>query len=301
MAYVSPRKRVRFQPKVEALEDRQVPALLTPISPNGVSQTGSTLSIMCDDGPDNLRFNDNGRGTIDMYVDGFLFNTFSGVNTLNVATKGGNDTVVYNLFDSMIIGQTRTLNVALGDGNDTFIANLNNRTLKSDLFGSAAASLTFNIQGNHGDDNLMCHAKNVALQLKTTVNLNFTGGLGNDRLSLDYRGKLDGLLNPQFEGGPGNNFVKAVVDVNDPNSQGTLGTSSTTSKLKGTGGTNAFSYIVHSQQPKPNNFIFAEIDANTSKDTAVFTSFTPPGAKTPAFVTVKGFAKGKTTALPFVP
>jgi hypothetical protein len=301
MAFVSPRKRVRFRPRVEVLEDRRVPALLNPISPNGVNQTGSTLSIVCDHGPDHLEFKDNGRGNIDLYVDGFLFNSFSGVNTLNVNAGGGGDKVVYTLFDSMIIGQTRTVNVSLGDGKETFLANLSGRTLKSDLFGSAAASLTFNIHGNHKSSNIRFNAQNMTIQSRATLAENVTGGHGTDTVHSVFSGRLDGLLNLQLDGGPGHNVVKAIVDITDANSMGTLGTSATTSKLKGTGGTNVFSFIVHSQQAKPNNFIFAEIDANTSKDTAVFTSFTPAGAKTPAFVTVKGFGKGTTTSLPFVP
>jgi hypothetical protein len=296
MAVHSPRKRQRLKPCVEALEDRHVPAILFPIN-----QTGTTLSIVCDNGPDNIVLGDNGRGSIDITVDGNFFNTYTGVNTLNLNSGGGNDRIVYNLFDNLIIGQTRTVNVALGAGNETFIANLNHRTLKSDLFGSAAASLTFNIHGNHGKSHILFNAQNMDIQPKATLTENITGGKGNDTIKSTFSGLLDGVFNPQIDAGPGHNVVKVVVDVSDANSMGTLGTSLATSKLKGTGGTNAFTYIVHSQQPKPNNFIFAEIDANSGNDTALFTSFTPTGAKTPAFVIVKGFGKGKTRALPFTP
>src|SRR5262249_24190260 len=158
-----------------------------------------------------------------------------------------------------------------------------------DLFGSAAASLTFNIHGNHKSSNIRFNAQNMTIQSKATLAKNVTGGQGTDIVTSVFSGRLDGLLNPQLDGRAGPNVVKMIVDINNSKTMGTLGTSSTTSKLKGTGGTNAFTYIVHTQQEKPNTFIFAEIDANSGADTAVFTSFTPAVAKTPAFVTVKGF------------
>ena len=296
MAFVTPRKRLRFQPRVEALEDRLVPTIQLPIS-----QTGSTLVVQGDNGPDNFTFNDNGQGTIDVVVNGDFLQNFTGVNTLNVTVVGGNDKIVYNLAKDMILGQTRTLNVSLGNGNNSFTANLNNRQLQSSVLGSAAASLTFNIHGGHQRSKIVFNAMNMDIQTRATLNENVTGGIGNDTIISNFSGRLDGLLNPQFDAGLGHNVVKAMVDVTNASSLGTLGTSSTTSKLKGTGGTNTFTYIVHTKQPNPQNFIFAEIDAGSSADTAVFTSFTPPGAKTPAFVTVKGFGKGKTTAQPFTP
>jgi hypothetical protein len=294
MAFVSLRKRVRVQPRIEALEDRHVPAILFPIN-----QTGTTLSIVCDNGPDNLVLGDNGRGAIDLTVDGNFFTTFTGVNTLNLNTAGGNDTVVYNLFDNLIIGQTRTVNVALGAGKDSFAANLKGRTLKSDLFGSAAASLTFNIQGNQGDDHIAMNAQNLAIQLKATLAENLTGGKGSDRISANYSGRLDGVFNPQIDGNPGTNVIKVLVDVNDPNSLGTLGigpsgsTAATTSKIKGTLGNNRFTYIIHSKQPKPSSNLFAEIDAGTGEfDSATFTT---------GLVVLKGTFKGGKQALPFIP
>jgi hypothetical protein len=296
MSFVSPRQRLRFRPRVEALEDRLVPTILQPIN-----QTGSTLIIACDNSPNNLTFNDNGQGAIDVLVNGSFFLNFTGVNTLNVATGSGNDTIKYHLAGDLVFGQSRTVNVAMGNGNNSFTANLNGRTLQSSVLGSAAASLSFNIRGGQGNNKITFNANNMKLQPKTTLNETVPGGIGNDTITSNFSGLLNGLFNPQLDGGRGHNVVKVFVDVTQDSSLGTVGTSSTTSKLKGTFGVNAFTYIVHTQQPNPNNFIFAEIDAGSSLDTAVFTSFTPPGSKTPAFVTVKSFSKGKTTALPFTP
>src|SRR5262245_32929380 len=121
----SDRKRSGVRLRVEALEDRTVPACIFTVSPGGVGG-GFILRIKCNDDNDPVTINDNGTGAINNVTIG-AFSPDQAISEIRVQGKGGRDRVTYNLTGNLQgtpgPGLPRLLDVDLGQDNDRFMAN----------------------------------------------------------------------------------------------------------------------------------------------------------------------------------
>src|SRR5262249_19523330 len=117
-----PCSRRRTAVRVEALEDRCVPACQVTVS-------GNTLTIIGDDGPNVISLVDNGGagpGNVVGVCDGTATPLpASAISTLEVRTGRGDDRVDYRLDAKLAAGTARAMLADLGDGKDTLVMRLN--------------------------------------------------------------------------------------------------------------------------------------------------------------------------------
>jgi hypothetical protein len=138
MSLHPPRRRrpAGFRPRLEALEVRCVPACFT-------TQSGNVLTITGTAGPDRIQIGDSGNGSISVLCDGNSTpQLFRGVAQVNVQSRGGNDTVHYDLLGNVVA--LHAIRVNLGAGKDTFLAYLNGFDLNS------GADYRINVTGGPG-------------------------------------------------------------------------------------------------------------------------------------------------------
>lgn len=210
------RPQPHFRPCLEALEERRVPAIITPV--------GDTLTIEGNGARDLIIIIDNGDGDLVVrhgrVADGLAgLSTFpdplNDFATIDVRSRAGHDVVVY--FQAGERTRSLDLNVELGDGNDSFLADIN---------GAIPAGRVLDIHAHGGDDGdfLTVDALNdvhLEADLLTgelgvlTVNLEGGGGRGRDTLNMLYRGQLNGLLSFRLTGGRGHDALTAQINVED--------------------------------------------------------------------------------------
>jgi hypothetical protein len=229
----------RRAPQVEALESRQL------LSAN-VVLSGGRLSITGTDQPDQIQINDDGTRVL-VFANGALKGTFFNVNNIVVNTKGGNDTVTYDILgtDPINIGRpgpnpgnptlplnvavTRKLTADLGSGNDLFQANVVESltgpglpTTPSSL--GANSNLDIEVKGGTGNDSALFRAGIIGTG--SNVRFDFNGGQGGDAFNVIYglpvaaqQANTNVLLD--FQGGKGNDaaFVDVIGDLPAANSQ----------------------------------------------------------------------------------
>src|SRR5262249_1978927 len=94
-----------FRPQLEPLETRHCPSAVVTSIPHARLNLG-------DSGNNTVQISDNGSGTVTASVDWTPAVTKSGINYILVFTKGGNDTVNYNLTGPLTT--PRLLSVDLG-------------------------------------------------------------------------------------------------------------------------------------------------------------------------------------------
>src|SRR5438477_4313416 len=99
-----------FRPELEALEGRDCPSAIVTAIPH-------TLLIVGDAGDNAVQITDQGNGTVTASVDSGPAVTRSGINAILVLTRGGNDTVQYNLTGPIVT--PRALAIDLGSGADS--------------------------------------------------------------------------------------------------------------------------------------------------------------------------------------
>jgi hypothetical protein len=219
----------RATPRLEALEDRCVPA-------TSVVFGAGTLSIHGDGAANVITINDAGSGAI-----GSVSVTADGVTTANTAaitslsidanTLGGPDVVRYNLNGNLLTGQSRTLNTNLGDKNDFFQAAAAEFSGGSSPNLLSGSSLTFNVNGQKGRDRIFFDfSKDVDLSQTAALIINASGGLDRDAIVLSYQGNADGTLNFNLNGNQDRDQVAAHLAYGNA-TEGTI-----TGQVRGQGG-----------------------------------------------------------------
>jgi hypothetical protein len=247
----------RVRPRLETLEDRNVPSVVL---------QGHTLLLSGDSSGDMVTIRDGGHGNVTAtMVDAHGHRSVRsavGVQSIVLNSNGGADHVDYALTAALTTSETITLN--LGNRND--LVNLNflkgvsaphlavhvNDGLGQDKVsaefgaihntvvdyqthfgnGQDAANVSLNgavtgaakvglaLTGGSGLDvlNVQMHG-NIAATAQVAVNAR--GGVGDDSIHVDYWGKLDGRLSIQEQGVGGWNWLESSVHL-APGSTGWL-------------------------------------------------------------------------------
>lgn len=190
--------RNQFQPKLDALEAREVPAVLA------VFNT-STLTVLGDGDANNIVVSADATGNLQVTNNGAavaINTTFGSANkanlqTVNVSAEGGDDSIVIDRSINVLdangkLAATASGTLGGGAGNDTI------RVLSGGFQGGVIGNPiigNFTMMGGAGDDFLDSGFGNDAL----------FGGGGNDTLRW-----LPGTLIDAFDGGAGNDTVIVV-------------------------------------------------------------------------------------------
>lgn len=177
--------------RCESLESRDCPAAQ-------IFQFGGYLLVTGDAAANNIVINDLGNGRLAVVADN-KFQVRTGVQTVIVATGGGDDSVSYNLFGAA--SAANFVSIATGSGNDSI--GLNGTSLND--------SLTVGVNAGIGDDDISVNLGGVPLG--STVNLYLTGSAGADSFDLNASGEVDGTLNVRANGGGGADTLSGDIDV----------------------------------------------------------------------------------------
>jgi len=177
--------------RCEALEARDCPA-------SQIFQFGGLLVVAGDAAANNIVINDLGNGRLSVIADN-KSQLATGVQTVIVATGGGDDTVGYNLLGTA--SAANLVSIVTGAGNDSI--SLSGATLND--------SLTVGVNAGSGDDDISATLGGVPLG--STVNLFLSGGAGADSFDLNASGEIDGTLNMRANGGGGVDTLSGDINV----------------------------------------------------------------------------------------
>jgi hypothetical protein len=256
-------------PRLEPLEDRTVPT-------STATQSGPLLIINGSPGADTVHLFDRGAGLIDVQLDQDpILHSFTGINTINVNTFAGRDTVTYDLVPTfgvaflfgLGVSENLAVNVDLGDGANVFRASFHQNDLGAD------SQLALNVKGGKGSDVLGVDATggvDVGNQARLAISLNAGGG--NDLIATGYEGIVTGNLTLTANAGDGRDRVIQRYVVPN-NSTGTL-----VARARGGPGSDGLRMevaqplvLVGVQPLAPPLRLDALIDGGPGRDRAVFT------------------------------
>jgi hypothetical protein len=209
------RRAGNFLPRLEALEDRRLLSCT-------VLHNGPTLTITGSPAADKVKITDDGS-KVSVKCDNGPAVSYSGITTINISTKGGNDSVGYNLvradflktlgLPGLLFNPTRDLNVSLGDGADKFAAAIDRYHM------TAGCRLNFNVFGGNGADDLSVDALSaypggyslLTVDAGASFNVNLNGGADADKLTAWYKGENDGFVSLQATGSTGNDRIDTYL------------------------------------------------------------------------------------------
>jgi len=184
--------------RLEPLFDRIVPSVT-------VVQTGGTLTVTGDQHANTVEIKDGGTPSgLTVTVDGTDYPLTGDVNMLVVKTRGGADTVSYDLTGDYV-GTTRTVEIELGNGNDTFTADLGHGL-------DAASTLALQVNGGNGKDDLSVTGTGGG-PVAGMLSVQLLGGNGKDAISFSYSAEVDGRLMFTADGGNGKDAIHGDVTV----------------------------------------------------------------------------------------
>ena len=164
----------RFVPRLEALNDRVVPAVSFDLQ-------GTFLFVTGDTGANTITITDSGTATgVGVVGDDVPYVATSPITHVFVDTLDGDDTVVYNLTGPLAVN--RLVDAQLGLGVDSFTVNLTGQSL--------AALVNLDITAYGGDrggrDTMVLNAQRVSTNEDSILNVFFEGAGGKDTIVLDY-------------------------------------------------------------------------------------------------------------------
>ncbi len=165
----------RAAPRVERLEDRNLLDCSATFAQGVITIRGTP-------GADSVFINDLGNqpgSFVQVTCNGVPHLTVSGaaVRAIRFSTGAGNDSVVYQLNDSLSRGAggaSRTIGGDLGAGNDSFSASIN--------AGLDSGSLRIRVSGGAGNDSITTSV-NDDLSLAASLVVGLFGGQGNDMIN----------------------------------------------------------------------------------------------------------------------
>jgi hypothetical protein len=196
----------RFAPKLEALDDRIVPACTWTLE-------GGVLTIIGSQRADVVDVQDDGT-TLTVTCDGETLDLPADAEVTDVVLRlgAGNDTVTYSQTGDLATDSARSLLVCLGNGHDTFTGTLTGGLVDT-------ASLDVRVRGDNGLDTLNFSgdgdvAEGAALSVK------LYGGNAKDTIAADYAGVLLAGFDFVADGGNGKDDISADLTF-DSGSTGT--------------------------------------------------------------------------------
>jgi len=195
-----------FKPRLEVLEDRQVPTVTTSFN----AATGA-LTISGDKRANLIDIVSDGAGSITVTGDGVTTGPFFGITSLNVKAGSGNDRITYTSPGDVFNGGAFNVNIDMGGGSDTFIADLGATSFNN------GTTANFNVKGSSGADNVRITGFNggVVVDATSTLNLNIAGNGGRDFIDTNFTGELDGTFNYNVTGGSGKDNIRAIFNSLD--------------------------------------------------------------------------------------
>jgi len=207
MRSLSPARKASFVPRLQALDDRIVPTVVS------FSTTDHCLTITGDGNSETVRIFDNGTGAsgnitvrvgggADMQIPAYI-------SQVNADMNGGADTVYY--FQEGNLQAHRYLNIQLGSGSDKF-ETVQMRDIK------ASTQLALHVEGGSGDDTLNFLKStflNVDMDIESGATLDawLAGGDDQDTINFDYRGELDGRIRLNILGEGGADTLRADITL----------------------------------------------------------------------------------------
>lgn len=204
-----------YRPRLEALEDRLVPAF-------SVWQSGSTLFMKGTPGYESAQILDLGSNNLnvtlfDQFNNVTLFKDFFGVKSIKIDARSGDDTVFYLASRATGISPQMSIQADMGSGNDTFAASIITGEDQSDNLSTSSTKyfLNFNVKGGNGNDNL---SLNLATDINSnsSVNTFFNGENGDDNIAVFFEGNNAGTIRNRLRGGSGNDILTGILG-GDPN------------------------------------------------------------------------------------
>lgn len=173
------RKRNRFTPGLEILEDRTTPAVT-------VTQSGSTLSITGDAGNNLVQIVDTGTGgvrNITVYTESSTTTTdgVTPITRIVIDTQGGNDSVSYQCFTQFT--SRMSVEAYLGEGNDFFVGQTQGPLQTN-------TRLQYSVVGGNGNDQLIAQVLNSILG-GAHLSWDAYGQSGNDVSTMTFVGTLN--------------------------------------------------------------------------------------------------------------
>jgi hypothetical protein len=189
---------------VEALDGRLLPSVTFVETPSTHS-----LSVTAGEHQNNtITIRNDGNGNLTIVADGAT-RTFTQVESVFVNTKDGKDTVTYNQGTSTQSANLRRnfgLRVDLGylfDGNDAdkFTANVFGDVGFFNSQGVHARSLGFEVNGGADADRIDFNFHDTDVRTGSSLGIAANGVNGNDNITVDYDGELDGTLDLDVRAG----------------------------------------------------------------------------------------------------
>jgi hypothetical protein len=224
----------RFAPRLDLMEQRDCPAVLAALTAGALQITGDQSSNAID-------VSTAAAGVVHLVGDGQSWD-FSGVQSIQIATGDGNDTVRLNVTEQPAAFGV-TASVDLGGGDDTFAlavtsavapsfsplppgpyinvkaaGSIGNDTLSA-TFGSATSNpamlvpaVKLSLDGGAGNDAVSAGISGLVLRGTTDVAL--TGGDGADVLSQDFHGNnVMAAMTVALSGGTGDDRIGSQFDA----------------------------------------------------------------------------------------
>jgi hypothetical protein len=200
-----------------------------------------------------ISITDDGRGNVSVTADGGQAVTASGINRIDVDTRGGDDTFSYAL--TAALEGDRNLSVRLGGGND--------RATIEAADGIARGTFAVQMEGREGADSLTVTLGAIAAGARADVRAD--GDEGNDTINLAFTGDLDGELRLRAEGDDGNDTITTNVTL-AAGSTGRL-----EAEVRGGKGDDTLTLTVNGDTGGLNSFK-ALLDGDDGNDTATATA-----------------------------
>jgi hypothetical protein len=206
MAHQRSRRPGPFVPGLEALEDR----CLLAVTVTANAATGQLL-IRGGNGSNHIRIMDDGTAGVNNVKVVVNHRTLlPGITVTGVVVRegAGNDTVTYNLNGTLATGTSRNVIVNLGAGANAFAAKL-----RAGL--NSRSNLSLQVNGGPLPDNIsVSGTSGIGIANGASLNMDLTGGGGDDTISTNYRGLLVGTINLFEEGDDGNDLLENRVTLN---------------------------------------------------------------------------------------
>lgn len=210
---------------VESFDDRLVPSVT--FSENTSAHTVEVVAS--EDQNNTITIRNDGDGNLQIVADGVTRN-FSNVGSLDVKTGNGRDTVTYNQGSSTAAADLHRSFALVVDFNvGLFSEDHKGDTFTANVFGNVGyydgtmrpRALEMVVYGGWGKDRIDFNFHDTDVRTGSTLSVLAYGMRGNDNITLDSDGEVDGEYKFSLQGWDGNDAVKANILL-DTGSNGTL-------------------------------------------------------------------------------